>query len=362
VPNSDPLRVDGVVDRGVRSCRSPIKLGVVQVDRDALQKLAWIASNPSSLYGWIKLIDGDPRPGASQINGHRVVMFCDLRDRQIFYEAVSSHEALLRALQNESLLTDLALPSRHTINVAFELFPSADHAPLGRLPMPSRGEPSRGLHSVRVVGWEDDGETLVFRNSWGASWGNKGYGTFSRAYLDQFMRDAWVRQSVRQGRNLIAIGRLASASTRAEQRAALETENPRRRRRVKLTQSWCEVVRYEAFSIECEAAAEVIELKSAVGLRLGWAMLVHDPAGVVRLCELFVWPSFRRRGFGTLLEETVVERTRTRGATRIVANLYGSDTVAPGVAPGLAFGLARGYRWTRARKVPPVALEGDKAL
>jgi hypothetical protein len=35
--------------------------------------------------------------------------------------------------------------------------------------------PSRGMHSVALVGWDDEKQAYVLRNSWGTDWGQRGY-------------------------------------------------------------------------------------------------------------------------------------------------------------------------------------------
>ena len=52
-----------------------------------------------------------------------------------------------------------------------------------------------GLHEVLVVGFEDNpihpgGGSFIVRNSWGADWGDGGYGRMSYAYLEIFCREA----------------------------------------------------------------------------------------------------------------------------------------------------------------------------
>jgi len=61
-----------------------------------------------------------------------------------------------------------------------------------RLPKPS--ERLQGGHAVMAVGYDDAAQTLIFRNSWGEKWGNKGYGTLPYAYLTRrdLSDDFWV--------------------------------------------------------------------------------------------------------------------------------------------------------------------------
>ena len=64
-----------------------------------------IAANQPKLYEWVKKINGDPRPGNSLLMANRVYTFCDLHRRQFFYEPLSGHEAFLRALSLQSMVS-----------------------------------------------------------------------------------------------------------------------------------------------------------------------------------------------------------------------------------------------------------------
>ncbi len=49
--------------------------------------------------------------------------------------------------------------------------------------MPLHKEGSIGGHAVLAVGYNDAKQTFTVRNSWGPSWGQKGYFTIPYAYL-----------------------------------------------------------------------------------------------------------------------------------------------------------------------------------
>ena len=70
-----------------------------------------------------------------------------------------------------------------------------------------------GLHEVLVVGYEDDetepgGGRFTVRNSWGAKWGEDGYGKMPYAYLETFCHEAGtIRVRATAGRLPAAAGR-----------------------------------------------------------------------------------------------------------------------------------------------------------
>ena len=67
----------------------------------------------------------------------------------------------------------------------------------GVIRMPEPGERMEGGHAVLAVGYSDATQTLLFRNSWGGSWGKKGYGELPYGYLTNrnLSDDFWCVQS-----------------------------------------------------------------------------------------------------------------------------------------------------------------------
>lgn len=65
----------------------------------------------------------------------------------------------------------------------------------GRIAMPPPGAASLGGHAVLVVGFNDaadpSGGHFIVRNSWGADWGDAGYGHLPLAYVDTYGIAAW---------------------------------------------------------------------------------------------------------------------------------------------------------------------------
>ena len=66
----------------------------------------------------------------------------------------------------------------------YESFESQAVAKTGAVPMPDgNAEKQLGGHAVLAVGYDDVKQRFIVRNSWGTSWGIKGYCTFPYAYL-----------------------------------------------------------------------------------------------------------------------------------------------------------------------------------
>lgn len=77
-------------------------------------------------------------------------------------------------------------------------FESANVARTGTVNMPLRSETVLGGHSVCIVGYDDRTQRFKCRNSWGTSWGQKGYFTMPYAYVTnpRLASDFWIIKTV----------------------------------------------------------------------------------------------------------------------------------------------------------------------
>jgi C1A family cysteine protease len=62
----------------------------------------------------------------------------------------------------------------------------------GRVPYPSNPNDVYGGHAICATGYDDNSQRVQFKNSWGTSWGNYGYGSLPYRYINDFLWDAWV--------------------------------------------------------------------------------------------------------------------------------------------------------------------------
>jgi C1A family cysteine protease len=90
-----------------------------------------------------------------------------------------------------------ALFDGHPVLIGFTVYDSFESdsvASNGIVPMPSLQESVVGGHAVSIVGYDDDKQWYVCRNSWGLDWGDKGYFYLPYAYITNYRlsSDFWV--------------------------------------------------------------------------------------------------------------------------------------------------------------------------
>lgn len=76
----------------------------------------------------------------------------------------------------------------------YDSFESAQVARTGHVPMPRPSEQVAGGHAVLAVGFDDQNQWFLARNSWGLDWGLQGYFTIPYSYLldENLSDDFWT--------------------------------------------------------------------------------------------------------------------------------------------------------------------------
>ncbi len=59
------------------------------------------------------------------------------------------------------------------------------------VPMPEEGELYRGGHAMLYIGHDDKRKAFLTLNSWGTSWGDKGYSWIPYKFHDKYVFDCW---------------------------------------------------------------------------------------------------------------------------------------------------------------------------
>ena len=64
--------------------------------------------------------------------------------------------------------------------------------------MPGEGESSLGGHAVMAVGYDNEKQVFIVRNSWGLGWGDKGYFYMPYEYIinNDLCDDFWTIRKV----------------------------------------------------------------------------------------------------------------------------------------------------------------------
>ena len=80
----------------------------------------------------------------------------------------------------------------------YESFESDEVTRTGEAPLPKSDEQALGGHAVLAVGYDDDSQRFIVRNSWGEKWAQEGYFTLPYAYLSErgLASDFWAINTV----------------------------------------------------------------------------------------------------------------------------------------------------------------------
>ena len=102
-------------------------------------------------------------------------------------EDASKHKILTYRSVNQDLQSlQSALASGYPIIfgiTAFSSLESQEVAHTGIVPMPNPSESCLGGHAILLSGYSNEKQLFTFRNSWGETWGDSGYGYLPYAYV-----------------------------------------------------------------------------------------------------------------------------------------------------------------------------------
>jgi C1A family cysteine protease len=110
-----------------------------------------------------------------------------------FRERIGSYERVDRDLNHFKEILSQGYP----IVLGFSVYDSMYSTRVemsGRIPVPKKGEKFHGGHAVLACGYDDERQALIIRNSWGESWGEKGYGYLPYAFIEEskLSADFWT--------------------------------------------------------------------------------------------------------------------------------------------------------------------------
>jgi GNAT superfamily N-acetyltransferase len=326
----------------------------------------WERIDPMRLYGVCKQIDGNPSPGTYRLACLRAMTHGYIPNRQPFYEAISSYDTLKAGIAtNALLLQGGAHPSfvNHFF-IDFHMFKSAYTAPLGKIPLPTYNDAYKGQHSVWVMGAGQTWDEIRFVNTWGGSWGDRGFGILTREYLERYMTGLWLSREARTGPTIHNWDRLMEDRGPKEFARVWMLQNPRRGYRPSHRGFRHQIWRYDTISLDSSCLVDIIEIRTGFGLRIAWAHLYNVwREKTTLLKEFYVWPSYRRLGYGTIMEQSAASLARLRGTERMQVLFHEMDAQLSLRRAGRLFAESRGYTWKwRSQQYPTACAVGEKPL
>ena len=136
--------------------------------RDGIKELAKLGAPPESLWPYdIQAFATKPPAQAFTVA---------LSHQALNYQRVTQSLAQLKG----ALAAGFPFVFGFTV---YESFESEAVAKSGVVPLPSPTERSLGGHAVMAVGYDDSTQVFRVENSWGPTWGQKGFFTIPYAYL-----------------------------------------------------------------------------------------------------------------------------------------------------------------------------------
>jgi len=108
-------------------------------------------------------------------------------------EKIKRYERVERNLTHFRRLLAKGFPISFGFTV-YESIYSPKAIKTGLVPLPKKKEKTDGGHAVLCVGYNDELEAVIFRNSWGKGWGREGYGFLPYEYIldPNLSDDFWV--------------------------------------------------------------------------------------------------------------------------------------------------------------------------
>lgn len=133
---------------------------------------------------------------------YNIAKFATKPTPKCYTEAKSHKVVLYQRLTQTAPQLKGCLASGYPFVFGFAVYASFESpavARTGHAPMPAPGEKQLGGHAVIAVGYDDANQWFIVRNSWGATWGMKGYFTLPYAYLldDNLSDDLWTVRLVK---------------------------------------------------------------------------------------------------------------------------------------------------------------------
>jgi GNAT superfamily N-acetyltransferase len=289
---------------------------------------------PNDIWAWAKEIDGYPdKEWSYAIYNSRVIALYGVIP-QFFYEHLPSYEDVIRTLRRQHHLAARGIPEAFldSVTLGLDWFDSGFYAEHGRLSTPRENDAFRGRHSVRALGLDDTGTAIAFANSWGPQWGDNGRGLLTRDYFQAHVSEAFLSRCNIVGPSASAVARTWELAKRTKRRPDADLLSWRTQSPMTMISHLHDnrihtIATFSSYSHSTKSLVDVIELRNPVH-RIGRCHLFHsspDTPHKSTIDELFVLPNFRRRGYGSLLEEIAAKRAIGYGSRELEARVHRAD-------------------------------------
>jgi GNAT superfamily N-acetyltransferase len=219
-------------------------------------------------------------------------------------------------LQNGSIML--------SFNVYTSFYDSYDD---GIVPMPSSTDSWVGSHCVAVIGYDDNKKLLTFINSWGEDYGDSGFGYLPYDYMNDYVIEALADASTE---------RFAVDSTSGINKCIEHHEENLR--------LFCGISKGYTF---IHNNIMIYDLYDSNNDLLGWIINSKVNSTTVELIDFFVWPENRKKGYGQLLINQMIEYEQTVGVKKIVGWMSIDDTRISGVQAATQFFRNRNWDYVQ---------------
>jgi GNAT superfamily N-acetyltransferase len=192
--------------------------------------------------------------------------------------------------------------------ICIDLFDGSRDAPKGHIPVPDKGAKRIEGHAVLVVGYNDNAKELIFWNSWGSNWGDNGFGYLPYEFFSRnYVTEAWSSLPEKVGRALrTPHGSFAFRDKTNE--------------RIKAEYSQIRAV------VPGRPYIWVIDLYNRYYEIVGWAHCsFYVDRDLLEIEELFIMPSYRRRGLGKALLARIEHLAKFHVVSKIMATIHRQD-------------------------------------
>lgn len=309
-----------------------------------------LISSPKDFWALVKQIDGLGGEWTYDIFMIRALNFHQHFVAPYYYEPLGSFDALaLEALLRQRAdHAGVPLDEQGNVSLSMQVFASIFDSRDGRISLPEAGERMVGRHCVNILGLEN-ADSLVFRLAWSGWAKGNGIGYLSREYMERFATGCWVGRRWDRGPASHDAAELVLASADGSEIVRLwrewRTSGRRSGDHPGLSLHWHTT---RSIASDCQAEVLVLAFRGAdprVVVRAGVAvLLLMDDVGkkVSTLTDLYIWPTYRRRGYGVLLERFAAERAAGAGSKRLAVCVWDADC-ATGKTGATAFLDNLGY-------------------